>query len=236
MTTIDFPELRTALETAADPAKAQPMADYMKGHFVYLGVAAGDRRQATKAVISAARRMTPDDLIDLARRCWAEPEREFHYLGMEVLRAGADNLRMGDLGAVRELIVATPWWDTVDSLAAWTVGPLVRNHPDLGLEMDMWIESEDIWIARTAILHQLGYKDQTNTSRLFGYAEQRAEDKEFFIRKAIGWALRQYARVDPDAVRAFVHAHEDSLSGLTKREALRHLTAPSEGRDADEEA
>lgn len=223
MESVEMSAIRRLFLAVADPSKAEPMAAYMKGHFTFLGVTAGERRTVTKDIIRAAKTMEPDDLLDVAQRCWEEHEREFHYLGMDVLRAGANNLRSTDLDAVRGFITATPWWDTVDSLAAWTVGPMVRNHPELGLEMDMWIESTNIWVARTAILHQLGFKSDTNAVRLFAYAEQRAEDTEFFIRKAIGWSLRQYGRVDPDAVRSFVSEHETSLSGLTKREALKHL-------------
>ena len=100
---------------------------------------------------------------------------------------------------------------------------MVTTHPELAEEMDLWVESEDMWIARTAILHQLMFKDRTDTNRLFAYCEMRMADNEFFIRKAIGWALRHYARTDPDAVRAFVNRNEQDLSGLSKREALKHL-------------
>jgi 3-methyladenine DNA glycosylase AlkD len=89
--------------------------------------------------------------------------------------------------------------------------------------MDIWIDDEDIWVARTAILHQLRYKDALDQERLFGYVEKRAADTEFFIRKALGSPLRDYAHVAPDAVRDFVCEHEDELSGLTRREALKHL-------------
>lgn len=219
----DLGLLRADLLAVADPGKAEQMAAYMKGHFVFLGVTAGDRRNATKELTKAARTMQPDDLVELATACWAEPEREFHYVGMDVLRAGANHLRASDLAAVRGFILATPWWDTVDSLAAWTVGTMVSNHPELARSMDDWIEDDDIWIARTAILHQLGYKEITDAPRLFRYAERRASHSDFFIRKAIGWALRQYARVDPEAVELFVAEHDAELSGLTKREALKHI-------------
>ena len=216
-------ELRDGLAGFADADKAEGMAAYTKGRFVYLGVQAGDRRLVSKVVIKAAKSMDPDGLLDLSEALWSEPEREFHYIGMDLLRAGALNLRATDLGRIRGRIVATPWWDTVDSLAIHTTGRMVATHPRLADEMDLWVESDDIWIARTAILHQLMFKDRTDTNRLFTYCEMRMADTEFFIRKAIGWALRHYARTDPDAVRAFVARHEHDLSGLSKREALKHL-------------
>lgn len=199
------------------------MAAYMKGHFEYLGLTAGERRTESKALITLAKKMEPSELLDTAETLWSEPEREFHYVGMDLMRAGAKSLRPEDLDRVRGLITATPWWDTVDSLAIHTIGTLVRQNRALAEEMDMWVESDDIWIARTAILHQLMYKADTDTNRLFTYCEMRMADTEFFLRKAIGWALRHYARTDPDAVRSFVQRNEASLSGLSKREALKNL-------------
>lgn len=217
-------ELRDALVRVADPAKAPQMAAYTKEQFDYLGVSAGDRRIASKPILQAAKQADPDDLLGQVEALWSEPEREFHYVGMDSIRAGAKHLRASDLPRVRALIEKTPWWDTVDSLAVHTVGTMVAKHSELTHEMDDWIESEDIWIARTAILHQLMYKERTDVNRLFTYCEMRMEHPEFFMRKAIGWALRQYGRTDGDAVVEFVERHADSLSGLSKREALKHLS------------
>lgn len=216
-------ELRSALIDVADPEKAEGMASYMKDQFAYLGVQAGARRLASKPILKAAKTQDPDELLALVEALWSEPEREFHYVAMDAIRAGAKNLRPDDLSRVRALIEKTPWWDTVDSLAVHTVGTMVSTHPELVEVMDEWIESEHLWVARTAILHQLMYKERTDTNRLFTYCEMQMEHPDFFIRKAIGWALRHYARTDPDAVRAFVATHEHSLSGLSKREALKHL-------------
>ena len=98
----------------------------------------------------------------------------------------------------------------------------MKRHDQVDV-MDQWINSENIWVARTAILHQLFYKADADPDRLFEYCIRRAGDKEFFIRKALGWALRQYSRVDPEGVRAFVAENEAELSGLTKREALKYV-------------
>ena len=216
-------QLRDALVEVADAEKAEGMAAYTKEQFPYLGVQAGDRRLASKSLLKAGKSMDPEELLSLAEALWSQPEREFHYVGMDLLRAGAKNLRATDLPRVRARIVATPWWDTVDSLAIHTTGTMITTHPQLVEEMDLWVESDDIWIARTAILHQLMFKDRTDTNRLFTYCEMRMADTEFFIRKAIGWALRHYARTDPNAVRSFVAENEESLSGLSKREALKNL-------------
>ena len=171
---MDVGEVRLALADVADPEKVEAMTAYMKGHFTYLGVTAALRREASRPILKTAKTSEPDELLMMATQLWNEPEREFHYVGMDVLRAGANHLRASDLAAVRGFILATPWWDTVDSLAAWTVGPMVSNHPELARSMDDWIEDDNIWIARTAILHQLGYKESTDAARLFRYAERRA--------------------------------------------------------------
>jgi 3-methyladenine DNA glycosylase AlkD len=145
------------------------------------------------------------------------------YVAADALRRHQRKLEPGHLLALSELIVSKPWWDTVDDLATHAVGPLVRRHPELSAVMDEWIGSENIWLARTAILHQLLWKADTDAGRLFAYADRRAADSDFFIRKALGWALRQYARVDPEAVRSYVGSRRDRLSALTRREALKHL-------------
>ena len=213
--------LRRDLETVADPTSAPPMAAYMKHRFEFMGIKTAQRRLATKPTMAWARRASGDELIAFARDCWNEPEREFQYVGADALNANAARLESRHLDDLEQLITARSWWDTVDGLSAWCVGGLVRADRTLATATDRWIEGDDIWLARSAILHQLRWGADTDADRLFEYSLRRAGDTEFFIRKAIGWALRQYARTDPDAVRAFVERHE--FSGLTRREALKHL-------------
>jgi 3-methyladenine DNA glycosylase AlkD len=215
--------LREALEARADPARATAMAAYMQHHFSFLGVPTPERRAAQRPTIEALNHAAGDDLITFAGACWAEPERELQYSAADALRRHERALAPGHLLAVGDLITSRSWWDTVDSLASHTVGPLVRRHPELIATMDLWIASDNLWLARTAILHQLLYKHHTDADRLFAYADQRASDNDFFVRKALGWALRQYARTDPDAVRAYVTARSGQLSELTRKEALKHL-------------
>ena len=215
--------LRELLAPLADPDDAIHMAAYMKDHFPFFGIKAGPRRTAAKPILQASAHANADELLMFASACWDEPEREFHHTAVDVLRKRADMIEPDQLDDLGELIMSKSWWDTVDGLAAWAVGPLVARHPDLVNVMDDWAEDENLWLARTAILHQLHYKDDTDAERLFRYAEDLAPHTDFFIRKAIGWALRQYGRTDPDAVRLWVAAHEASLSGLTRREALKHL-------------
>lgn len=119
-------------------------------------------------------------------------------------------------------MTAKSWWDTVDSLAH-AVGALVLAHPELAAEMDRWIADEDLWLRRVALLHQLDFGAQTDARRLFDYCARSAGETDFFARKAIGWALRQYSKTDPDAVCRFVAEHDAVLSPLSKREALRAI-------------
>ncbi|MFB8399171.1 DNA alkylation repair protein [Streptomyces yangpuensis] len=209
---------------AADPVRADAMAAYMKHVAPFLGIPAPLRRDLSKTVTKNTSRPSETDCVALALRCWRLPEREYHYFAVDHLRRHVARCSSGILPVVRHLITTVPWWDTVDLLAAHTVGPLVAADPDrLAPVMDEWIESEDLWLARAALLHQLGRKDSTDTGRLFAHCRRRAGDPDFFLRKAIGWALREYARTDPDAVRAFVDAERDALSPLSVREALKNL-------------
>ena len=218
-----LPELRHDLEVVARADNAPQMKAYMKDRAEFLGAKTPQRRAASKPFITAGRHATSDQLLAAADACWAEPEREFQYVATDLLRRWNRALEPDSLSRLESLIRTKSWWDTVDALASNVVGSLVARHADLAATMDNWVDDIDFWIARTAILHQLGYGDETDASRLFDYVDRRCGDTEFFIRKACGWALRQYARHDPEAVRTYVLDRGDALSGLTRREALKHL-------------
>jgi len=217
-----IPELRTALEDVAVADDAAPMAAYMRDRQPFLGIKTPARRAASKPFIRATKSIDIEEVLDLIDDLWAESEREFQYVGQDTLRANDRRLLPEHIERIRTLIVTKSWWDTVDALAP-SVGTIVLNHPDAVATMDDWIEDANFWLARVAIIHQLRFKDRTDADRLFRYSQRRAHDTEFFIRKAIGWALRQYARTDPGAVLEFVDANIDDLSGLTIREATKHL-------------
>ena len=223
--------LASALAARADPQRAADMAAYMKGHFRFYGVAAPERRWVQRDALGDWRDPDPDELVGFARACWAAEERELQYAACDELRRHAGRLRTADLAVLEELIATRSWWDTVDVLAARVVGPLVAAHPELRAAVDRWLASGDLWLERAAILHQLGYRADTDQAFLFRACLAHAASPEFFHRKAIGWALREYGKVAPDAVRAFVAEHHDELSGLSRREALKHLgTGPLRAR------
>ena len=214
--------LKTTYPAAANSSRASAMRAYMRDQFPFLGIPAPLQKTLSREVLAGLGKPGEEDLRAVALECWSLPEREYQYFACAWLRRHARICSAGFLGTARHLIVTKPWWDTVDALAAHVVGPLVARHPELASTMDVWVGEGDMWLVRTAILHQLGYKESTDVARLFRYCTLQIEHRDFFIRKAIGWALREYAKTDPAAVRAYVRAHESRLSALSIREALKN--------------
>jgi 3-methyladenine DNA glycosylase AlkD len=211
------------LAAAADPARAVGMAAYMRDQFPFLGLPAPTLRAVERAVLAGLPKPAEADLSAFAIAAWQRAEREYQYVACDYLRRHAAAAGPGFLPVARTLITTKSWWDTVDLLATRLVGGLVRRHSPLVAEMDEWSADDNMWLVRTAILFQLHYGEATDTERLFGYCERQAAHRDFFVRKAIGWALRQYARTDPGAVRSFIADHRDRLSPLSLREAAKHL-------------
>jgi 3-methyladenine DNA glycosylase AlkD len=210
-------------EAARDPARAAGQSAYMRHQFAFLGLGTPTLRALARSAVSGLPKPTEDDLRTVALACWSRAEREYQYFACDWLRAHVAVPGPAFLDTVRTLITTRPWWDTIDPLATRTVGGLVRRHPQLAAEMDAWSADPDMWLVRTALLHQLHYGAETDTERLFDYCTRQAGHPDFFVRKAIGWALRQYARTDPDAVRAYLARNRDRLSTLSVREAAKHL-------------
>ncbi|MFF7178809.1 DNA alkylation repair protein [Streptomyces sp. NPDC008121] len=209
--------------SAANPFRAQEQIAYMKGVAPFLGLRTPERRALSRTVLDGLARPGEDDCAAVALRCFALPEREYHYFAVDYLRRHVTSCSSDFLPVARQLVTTVSWWDTVDHLAAHVVGGLVAADPGLAARMDEWIEDDDLWVARTALLHQLRFKAATDTERLFAYCLRRSSHPDFFIRKAIGWALREYAKTAPGEVRAFVGANEGRLSPLSVREALKNI-------------
>jgi 3-methyladenine DNA glycosylase AlkD len=208
---------------AAEPERAGPMAAYMRDRFAFLGLPAPVRRALDRTVAAGLPGPAEEDLRAVAVACWDLPEREYQYFACEWLRKHLSVPSPEFLATARLLITTKSWWDTVDPLATRLVGGLVRRHPRLSADMDDWSTEANPWLIRTALLHQLHYGAQTDPERLFGYCTRQAGHPDFFVRKAIGWALRHYARTDPDAVRRYLADKRGVLSGLSLREAAKHL-------------
>lgn len=196
------------------------MAAYLKDHFAFLGIATPARRAATKPIPKP----DPGDVPAIVRTLWAMPEREYHYVALDLLDATASKLEPeATLALIEVLALQNSWWDSVDGLAAIASG-ILRRNPHLRCIVWRWSDHENFWINRLAILHQNGWKQDTDTAILFKVCLSHASNREFFIRKAIGWALRDYAWIDGAAVQAFVDAHRDTLSTLSVREALKNIS------------
>lgn len=215
--------LTTLYPAAGNPFRAQEMVAYMRGVAPFLGIRTPERRALSRSVLDGTPRPGEDDCAAIALRCFALPEREYHYFAVDYLRRHVKRCSSDFLPVARRLVRTVSWWDTVDHLAAHVVGGLVAADPALGGEMDAWIDDADPWTARTALLHQLRFKEDTDADRLFAYCLRRAADTDFFLRKAIGWSLREYAKTAPGEVRSFVADNRSLFSPLSVREALKHL-------------
>lgn len=213
-----------ALAPLAQPQKAAEMAAYMRHQFCFLGIPTPARRLATRPFLKQP--LPADDLLATAQALWALPEREYQYVAVDWLARQWRQLGPEHLPALLTLVQQKSWWDTVDGLAG-AIGDLLKRekatNPQAQAPMDAALHHPNFWVRRIALLHQLGWKADTDEDRLFNEALTLGHESEFFIRKAIGWALRDYARHRPEAVRAFLQTHGHRLSGLSVREAAKHL-------------
>ena len=218
-------QIESALRPLADAQRAQRMRAYMLDQFAFLGIHASPRRQALRT-LPGLKDWTAPALLALAEALWALPEREFQYAAVDLLAKYHRQLDLQSLPSLIALVQRKSWWDSVDALAG-VVGDillLARKHGHDGQHtMDSCLGHRNLWVRRVAMLHQLGWKEQTDESRVLHYALHLAGEPDFFIRKAIGWALRDYARTRPDVVRAFLAQQGQAFSGLTRREAAKHL-------------
>lgn len=187
------------------------MAAYMRDQFAFLGVGAVERRKATRGLLP---RLLDRELVDALL---ALPEREFHYVACDHLRKVP--LESTDVDFLRSVVTTRSWWDTVDAL----VTPVGRAcTPE---QMRAWARDGNMWVRRMAVLHQLGRREATDTALLAEILTMNLGSREYFIDKAVGWALREYSKTDPAWVRGFLDTHE--VAALTRREASKHLERPT---------
>ena len=204
----------------ANSTQAFGMSKYMKFKFVYYGIKKPLRATLQKEILGEMGKPDFETIKSFALLAWEEPEREMQYFAMDLLNANKKKLEKEDLAFIKFLIENKSWWDTVDSLAAHLAGTYFKLYPN-DQELKNWIKSENFWFRRSAVLHQLTYKKETKEFMLFEFCRLLREEKEFFIRKSIGWALRQYAYTAPENVINFVK--NTDLSALSEREALKNI-------------
>ena len=212
-----------AFSAHRNPSGAEQMSAYMKNRFPFVGITSPQRRQLMKSALAGLPRPEEADLAHLAGLCWDRPEREYQYAAIDQLRKATKRLSVEFLSTLRWLIVTKSWWDSCDPLATTVVGGIVRRFPDTVWVMEEWIADDNLWLRRAALLHQLKWKEACDQQRLFRFCLLTMADQDFFIRKAIGWALRQHARVAPAQVGRFLLDNRGELSGLSFREAAKHL-------------
>lgn len=216
--------LRQLYQPQADPEQAGPMKKYMRDQFDFLGIKSPQMKVLFKQFLAANGLPDLPQLEAIARELWTWPEREYQYVALSLLDKLDKQLTPEQLPLLAHLIITKSWWDTVDSLASHNVGKLLSRYPDRRYRLiEPWRQSDNLWLRRTTLLFQLSYKTQTDEALLFAIVNENQTSSEFFIQKAIGWALREYSKTAPDAVITFVGKTE--LAPLSRREALKWLKA-----------
>jgi 3-methyladenine DNA glycosylase AlkD len=226
--------VRAALKRVADPARAVGAQAYMKSEMPFLGVSAPDLRRTCRALFQPLAFGGAAQWRRAVLGLWrGARHREERYAAIELsgLRAAAPFQDLDALPMYEEMIVTGAWWDTVDWIAKHRLGVLLRRHPrEMRRAMLSWSRSDDLWKRRSAILCQLTFKGDTDLELLYACIEPALSSREFFLRKAIGWALREYAWTDPREVKRYVRANALRLSGLSRREALKNVSRPGSSR------
>lgn len=213
-------KLNAHLQFLADPSRAGAMGAYMRGLFPFYGVPKPIRVPVFKEAFASLLQAKTNP-HEVALWCWAQPQREWQYFGMEYFSKAWKMWQLHTPETIEQLVADKSWWDTVDFLSVHAAGKYFSKWPEYrGEWINRWRNCSNFWLVRMSILFQLQYKENTDTDLLFDICRQHAYHKEFFIQKAIGWALRSYAYTDAPAVIKF--AASNNLSALSRREALKH--------------
>jgi 3-methyladenine DNA glycosylase AlkD len=216
-------ELSKSYTANASRENAVSMEKYMKNLFHFHGLKTDLRRSLHKKAFEIHREEVKENAREIALKLYGLQQREYHYSAVEILMKELKSwFRKEDIALIEKLLITHSWWDTVDTISKYLVGGYLQQYPEQIPEVVKHFSgSENMWLNRAAILFQLGYKKMTDEKLLFRECEKHRQSKEFFIQKAIGWALREYAKTNPEAVRAFVA--KAGLKPLSTREALKNL-------------
>ena len=215
-------EIKKEYAANANTIIAKGAKAYLLNQFEFYGIKTPLRRSICKAFYKSHPINEHAELVQLIKDCFQEPQRELHYFAIELLGYHKKLWCRKTLPLIEWMITHNSWWDSVDSTNSHVIGKFFTQFPELiSANTLKWNRSNNKWLQRMSILFQLMYKDKTNTQLLTAYIENCIQEEDFFIRKAIGWALRGYAYTDAKWVVHFVKTHPE-LSPLSKREALKH--------------
>jgi 3-methyladenine DNA glycosylase AlkD len=215
--------LEKRIQPLANSEIAHAQSKYLKNQFVFLGIKKPVLFDIQKAINKEYRITTAAQLAETIQSLWCKKEREYHYSACLIAQHYHRLWTPAMLDLFEQMIRTHSWWDTVDTIAVHLVGKLLTIYPDLKKHMNIWSVDENMWVRRAALLFQLRYKHSTDYELLFLYCTKMMHEKEFFIRKAIGWVLREYSKTDRHKVALFLDTYAERLSGLSKREAQKYL-------------
>jgi 3-methyladenine DNA glycosylase AlkD len=214
--------LAEEIRALADPGRAEFAKKYMRDMFEFIGTDAKTLRNCIHNYVKENGFPEMNQLGEFSLTLWELPEREFQYTALEIVRKLSKKLDKEDIKWIELLIVRKSWWDTVDGLAGWVCGTYFNLFPEqIKPVTGRWMKSGNLWLQRSSLLFQMKYKQNTDTNLLADYIGQLSSHPDFFIRKAIGWILREYSKTNKEWVKEFVNNH--SLSGLSIREASKYL-------------
>lgn len=216
-------ELETEFKAKQHAENALPMAKYMKDLFPFFGIKTDERRAIFKSIFKTHQAEINENARAISWELFLKKERELQYCGIELLIKNLKNKYViDDIIWIEKLLITNSWWDSVDTISKFILGGYLQQFPaEIPTVVSRFSNAENIWLNRSVILFQLGYKSQTDFNLLQSLCTKHSNSNEFFIRKAIGWALREYAKTDPEAVRGFVL--QSNLKPLSKKEALKNI-------------
>jgi len=215
--------IKTLFEKNANPEQAAGMKRYMRDQFDYLGIKTPHSKALQKELFTQNGLPEISELDLIVRELWELPQREYKYVAMSLMEKSNKKLPADFIKTIEYTIITESWWDTVDLISSHQVGTMFKKYPKVKAKyLKKWSKSKNLWLRRTTLLFQLLYKDETDFDLLCELINENLGSNEFFINKAIGWSLRQYAKTDPKAVKKFVKETKE-LNPLSRREAIKHL-------------
>lgn len=216
-------ELEKAFQENSNIENAVAMENYMRNHFSFYGIKTEKRRGIFKEALKENQKEVSENARAIAVALFSKSQRELHYCGMEILiKELKQKYKAEDISLIEFLIVTNSWWDSVDVISKYILGEYLMQFPEeRGKVIQKFSDSDNMWLNRSAILFQLGYKQKTDADLLFALCQKHSDSKEFFIQKAIGWALREYSKTNASSVRNFVATNK--LKPLSEKEALKNI-------------